>query len=303
METSIDEITTSYDSNEESISVVIPAYNEEKGIKTTLLELKETLDKLNEKYEIIVVDDGSTDNTVNIVRTIDFVNLIQHPHNIGYGAALKTGIKNAKNDLILILDADGTYSPKEIQNLMEYTKDYDMVVGARIGNEVKVQLYRRPAKWFLTQLASYLSERKIPDLNSGMRIFKKKDIIHFFNILSDQFSFTTTSTLAYHTNGLSVKYVPINYYEREGKSKIKPIQDGLKFIMLIIRAIVYFNPLKVFLLVGNMFFILAIGTFLYNMIIRGILIDAIPIILFVAAIHTILYGLLADLIVKSRFLR
>jgi len=280
------------------LSIIIPAYNEEKGISNVINELKGVMDETSYSYEIIVVDDGSTDNTANIAREKDFVKLIQHPQNKGYGAAIKTGIKNATNDLILIIDGDGSYPAKDTPRLLEYAEQYDMVVGARTGKEVKIQLYRRPAKWFLSKLANYLAETKIPDLNSGMRIFRRKDIEKFFNILPDKFSFTTTMTLAYHTTGLLVKYVPINYYRRRGKSKIKPFKDGFNFIMLIFRTITYFNPLKVFLPAGLAFFVAAIFVFLYSTFFLGRFMDVTTIVLVVAAIQTVLFGLLADLVVR-----
>ena len=278
------------------ISVVIPAHNEEKAIGTVLDELIEVLE--GQAYEIIVVDDGSTDNTAKIAQEKDYVKLIQHPYNKGYGAAIKTGIKNATNDLILIIDGDGSYPVKAIPELLKEADQYNMVVGARTGEEVKIQLYRRPAKWFLSKLANYLSETKIPDLNSGMRLFRREDIEKFSNILPNKFSFTTTMTLAYHTTGLLVKYVPINYYKRAGKSKIKPFKDGFNFIMLIFRTITYFNPLKVFLPVGFAFFAAAIFVFLYSAFFLGRFMDVTTIVLVVAAIQTVLFGLLADLVVR-----
>jgi glycosyltransferase involved in cell wall biosynthesis len=277
------------------ISVVIPAHNEEKVIGTVLDEL---IDVLGDKtYEIIVIDDGSTDNTAKVVQEKQ-IKLIQHSYNIGYGAAIKTGIKNAANDLILIIDGDGSYPVKAIPELLKGVDQYDMIVGSRTGKEVKIQLYRRPAKWFLSKLANYLSETKIPDLNSGMRIFRRKNVEKFFNILPNKFSFTTTITLAYHTTGLLVKYVPINYYKRAGKSKIRPFKDGFNFILLILRTITYFNPLKVFLPVGFAFFVAAILVFLYSTIYIGRFMDVTTIVFLVAAIQTVLFGLLADLVVR-----
>lgn len=173
-----------------------------------------------------------------------------------------------------------------------------MVVGARIGDNVKIQLYRQPAKWVLHILANYLSCTKIPDLNSGMRIFKRDEAMRYFNIICDGFSFTTTITLSYIASGLFVKYVPISYYHRVGHSKIKPLKDGLNFILLIINATTYFKPLKVFIPIGVLFFIAGVITFLYSAIFLGRLFDSTTIILVVAAIQISLFGMLADLVVK-----
>jgi glycosyltransferase involved in cell wall biosynthesis len=279
------------------ITVIIPAHNEEKAIGTVLDELIAVLE--GQEYEIIVVDDGSTDNTAKIVQQKESVKLIQHPINKGYGAALKTGIKNATNDLISIIDGDGSYPVKAIPELFKEAGEYDMVVGARTGKEVKIQLYRKPAKWFLLNLANYLSGTKIPDLNSGMRLFRKEDVIKFFNLLPSGFSFTTTLTLAYLSNDYNVKYVPIDYYERAGKSKIKPFRDGFNFIMLIVRTITYFNPLKVFLPISIALFVFGFAILLYEGIVHRNVAD-LPVMLILAAFQIGFLGLLADLIVRKR---
>ena len=280
------------------ISVIIPAHNEEKAIGTVLDELIEVF-KEEQTYEIIVVDDGSTDNTAKKVQEKGYVKLIQHPYNKGYGAAIKTGIKNAIHDLILIIDGDGSYPVKAIPELLKEADKYDMVVGARTGEEVKIQLYRKPAKWVLSKLANYLSGTKIPDLNSGMRIFKKEDAMKFFNILPSGFSFTTTLTLAYLSNDYTVKYVPIDYYERAGKSKIKPFRDGFNFIMLIVRTITYFNPLKIFLPISIVLFVFGSIILLYQAIVTRNVAD-LPVMLILAAFQIGFLGLLADLIVRKR---
>ena len=279
------------------ISVVIPAHNEEKAIGAVLDELIVALE--GQAYEIIVVDDGSTDNTVKIVQENKIIKLIQHPQNMGYGAAIKTGIKNATNDLILIIDGDGSYPVKAIPELLKEADEYDMVVGARTGKEVKIQLYRKPAKWFLSMLANYLSGTKIPDLNSGMRIFRKEDVLKFFNILPSSFSFTTTLTLAYLSNDYNVKYVPIDYHERMGQSKIKPFRDGFNFIMLIVRTITYFNPLKVFLPISIALFVFGFAILLYEGIVLRNVAD-LPVMLILAAFQIGFMGLLADLIVRRK---
>ena len=249
-------------------------------------------------YEVIVVDDASTDSTAEIVLARKSVKLVQHPQNMGYGAALKSGIRQARYNLILIIDSDGSYAPQEIPGLLEHAGQYDMVIGARTGDKVNIQLYRRPAKWFLSQLANYLIGIKIPDLNSGMRIFKKDVIEKFFNILPNAFSFTTTSTLAFHANGHSVKYIPINYHQRIGRSKISPLRDGFNFIMLILRTITYFNPLKVFLSIGLVLLLAAIFVALYSLLVIGKFMDVTTILLVITAIQAMFFGLLADLVVR-----
>lgn len=198
----------------------------------------------------------------------------------------------------MITDADGTYPNKEIPRLLEHVDQYDMVVGSRTGKDVNIPLYRRPAKRFLSMLANYLSGTKIPDLNSGMRIFRKEDAKKFFNILPSGFSFTTTITLAYLSNGMLIKYVPIDYYERHGKSKIKPFKDGFNFILLIVRTITYFNPLKVFFPISFGLFVMASLVFAYSILMLEKVMDITVIILIVASIQIGLFGLLSDLIVR-----
>lgn len=282
---------------EKMLSVVIPAFNEEKGISKVLTDLKSILDGAHLQYEIIIVDDGSSDKTSEIVQKHNFVRMIQHPINRGYGASLKTGIKAAKGELILITDGDGTYPNEDIPKLLECADKYDMVVGARIGKDVHIPLYRRPAKIFLNKLANYLVETKIPDINSGMRLFKKEDSMKYFHILPSGFSFTTTITLAYLSDSLTIKYIPINYNKREGSSKIKPT-DFINFIILTLKTITYFNPLKIFLPISVIILLIAIILFLYSKFIIGETFDDSVMVLIIGAIQIGLFGLIADLIVK-----
>jgi len=282
------------------LSVVVPTYNEEQSIDNVLDELKKTLSNIGVPYEIIVVDDGSNDNTVEIVKRKEDIVLVQHPINRGYGAALKTGIRHSNGEFILIMDADGTYPAKEIPKLLQYKDQYDMVVGARIGERVKITFARRPAKFLLSKLANYLMGVKIPDLNSGMRIFRKKAVERFLHILPSGFSFTATITLVYLSKDYLIKYVPIDYRQRKGKSKINPIKDTLSFASLIIRTITYFNPLKTFMSVSSVLFATAVAVFAYSMFILGKVMDTTIAVLVVASIQVALFGLLADLVSKGR---
>jgi glycosyltransferase involved in cell wall biosynthesis len=276
------------------VSVIIPAFNEEEGIEKVLAQLKSL--NLGEKSEIIVVDDGSTDQTFRMA-SVNGVKVIRHEQNMGYGAALKAGIRHAKNEIIVISDADGSYPIKNIPIFLVDMEHADMVVGARVGKKAHISFYRKPAKWFINKLANHLSGIKIPDLNSGLRAMRKEKVERFFSILPERFSFTTTITLAFLTNGYSVKYIPIEYYKRKGKSKIHPIKDTLNFIQLIIRTIMYFNPLKIFLPLSFTFFI-ASATVLIVSWLSGRVMDITTTILFVAGIQLLAIGMIADLIDK-----
>ena len=226
------------------VSFLIPAYNEEVSLAATV----ETILKQARHFkamEIIVINDGSKDRTAEIARTLP-VTLIEHDPNRGYGASLKSGLQAAKHPWILIADADGTYPLEDTPRLLEDLEKYSMIVGARTGANVNIPLMRRPAKWMITRLAEYLSRVKIPDLNSGFRIFRKDVALRFLPLYPDGFSFTTTITLSMLTNGYRVKFVPIDYLTRTGKSSIHPIRDTINFTILIIRICAYFNPLNVF---------------------------------------------------------
>jgi len=243
------------------VSIVIPAYNEEQGVSKQIMAIHEVMESSNWNYELILVDDGSTDSTIEEIKKHD-VKIIRLPENRGYGAALKEGIFKAENDLIVITDADGTYPADAIPELLAKSNGYDMIVGARITNDAKLPWERRPAKWILRKLASYLAGYKIPDLNSGLRVMKKPVIERFFHILPSGFSFTTTITLCMLCNDYLVHYHPISYAERIGKSKIRPI-DTYHFFLLILRTIILFNPLKIFLPFGTLFFLLGFAKLVF----------------------------------------
>jgi glycosyltransferase involved in cell wall biosynthesis len=278
------------------ISIIVPAYNEEKGIHSLLENLK----SLGEQYEIIVVDDGSTDNTPAFVSKFNDVKLVRHDSNRGYGAALKTGISNSSGDEIIIIDADGTYPENHIPNLVNIMNegDFEMVVGARNASNVNMPFVRKPAKWFIGKLAQYLSGVKIPDLNSGLRIMKKSAVEKFLNILPNGFSFTTTITLAMLTNGYAVKYTPINYLMRKGKSKIRPIRDTLNFIQLIIRSVLYFNPLKIFVPLSIFLALFAFAVLVLSWLLLGRVMDVTFGVILMTAVMVLAIGMLADLIDK-----
>ena len=278
-------------------TILIPAYNEEDGIGPVLDQLNAVMRQSGIEYEIIVVDDGSRDKTADVVRSHD-VHLVQHTVNRGYGAALKTGLRQARHELIVITDADGTYPNERIPELIGEMHDCDMVVGARTGENTHVPLVRRPAKWFITRLAESISGSEIPDLNSGLRVFRKSPAMEFYHLFPKGFSFTTTITLAMLSNDYPVKFIPIDYHARVGNSKIRPIRDTANFIHLILRTVMYFAPLRIFLRLALLLFTAAVVVGAYSLIVLGRLMDVTTVVLAVAALQAAMTGMLADLVDK-----
>ena len=280
------------------ISIIVPVFNEEEKIAYVVNEIHDSLS--GEDAEIIVVDDGSTDNTADILAKTKGIKSLKKEMQTGYGSALKTGIREASSNTIVITDGDGTYPNKDISKLVQIfnQEGADMVVGARTGRNVQIPLIRKPAKWCIGKLANYLTGVKIPDINSGLRVIRKDLLEKFIPILPDGFSFTTTITLALLTNGYKVKYVPIDYHKRSGKSKIKPVSDTLNFIQLIIRTILYFNPLKIFLPLSFSLFVMAFAVLLASWYLFGKAMDVTFGVILMASILVMAIGMLADLIDK-----
>ena len=282
---------------EETITAVVPVYNEEKALAETIEKLKAVLAEGGFKHEIIVVDDGSTDGTPDVLGKIDGIQAVTHPVNLGYGRALKTGISRAGGNWIIIIDADGSYKAEDVPRLLEHMREYDMVVGLRRGKRSYDSFLRRPAKWFLNRLAGYLAGRDIPDVNSGMRVFRKDLALRFWHLFPDRFSFTTTLTMCFLGAGYGVKYVNIDYLKRIGKSKIAPFHF-LQFINLVIKLVVYFEPLKVFVPASLVIFLLGIFFALYSFFFLHRIMDVTVILLFLSSLQVFFFGLLAELIVK-----
>ncbi len=283
----------------EPVSVVIPALNEEESIARELVKIRQVMDETGTEYEIIVVDDGSSDNTAKIAEGFEGAELVRHGANRGYGEALKTGIRKAGYNTVVIVDADGTYPVEEIPRLCRHMDENEMVVGARTGKSVQIPFLRRPVKWCLGRLASYLARPNIPDLNSGLRVFRKDTVLRYFPILPCGFSFTTTITLAMITNDHPVKYIPIDYHRRKGHSKIRPFHDTLSFLMLIVRVITYFNPLRVFLPLSFILFAAGIGLLFFSKLVLHRVMDITVSFFLFAAFQVMVLGLLADLVAKK----
>lgn len=246
------------------VTVIIPAYNEESGIGGVIEHVGTVLHQAQIPHEIVVVDDGSTDHTSQEARRAG-ARVIRHEKNIGYGAALKTGIRVARNERIVITDADGTYPADRIPEMLGHLGTADMVVGARASDNVEIPLVRRPAKWFLRRLATYITGEHIPDLNSGLRAFRRPFAEYYLNILPEKFSFTTTLTVAALCDRYRVVYVTIDYRKRKGKSKIVP-WDFVSFVTLVLRLSMLFSPLKVFVPISLVCFVLGLCKFLLDIV-------------------------------------
>ena len=282
----------------EKVNIIIPAYNEEKGIAGVIDEIQKTMNEAGIEFELTIVNDGSTDKTSEIVLQKN-VKLIEHGQNKGYGASLKTGISSSDANIIIITDADGTYPAAEIPKLLPEIKNCDMVVGARTGKVFKTSFLRRFAKFFLTRLANYLSGAKIIDINSGLRVMKKDLVEKYFHLLPSGFSFTTTITLAFLSDNYIIKYIPVDYLRRKGKSKIHPIKDTIRFFMLIINTIIYFNPSKVFIPFSMLFILLGTGKLIFDITKLANVTDT-SIFLLLTGIIISAIGLLANLITRNR---
>lgn len=237
------------------LTIVIPAYNEELGIQATL-NLLLPIAK-SRKWAIIVINDGSSDKTKSIVEKISSVTLLNHVYNKGYGAALKTGIRYAKTNHIAMYDADGQHNPEDLVTMWDNIENYDMLVGER-GKDSHQDWMRKPGKWILSKVANFLTGRKIPDLNSGLRIIKRDVIINKLHLFSDAFSFSTTSTVALMNMGHFVGYYPIKVNKRIGSSTVKQLKHGSNTVLLIIRLIILYSPLKVFMPASIFLFILGV---------------------------------------------
>lgn len=274
------------------ISIVIPVYNEAEAIKEVLVGVKNFLDKREDiSYEIICVNDCSKDNSLEILRTIDFIKVVNHKVNRGYGAALKSGIKEATNDIILIMDSDGQHKVEDIPILLKpLSEEYDMSVGSRKITNTKKR--RVLGKIVIHKLANYLLQHDIPDINSGFRCFRRSEAEQYFHLCSDRFSFTTSITLAYLQEGKTIKYSPIEVFNRTtGQSQVN-FKAGLRTMLKIVQIVMTFNPLRVLLPIAMMFLILAAFSLILN-ISNGNLTDS-TLLLAISTILIFVFSLISD---------
>lgn len=233
------------------LTIIIPAFNEEDAITNTIKRIQNLSIKENREIEIILVNDGSKDKTAEIAIGLN-AKVITHPENGGYGLSLQDGITASSHDLIAITDADGTYPIEELPKLIKMVEviGYDMAVGTRTGSEHRRGIFKYPARILFRMLAEYVAGRKIPDINSGLRVMKKSKLLPHYQNTCLGFSFTTSITLIFMLKGYFVGYTPIPYAKRVGKSKIRHFRDTLRTAQIMVSVIAHYNPLKLFLLIS-----------------------------------------------------
>jgi len=281
------------------VSVVLPVYNERGHLREEIDRIRVALEASKYSYEIIVIDDGSNDGSEIDLPNIPDIRLIRHRTNQGSGAARRTGTRAANGRVVVWTDVDMTYPNDEIPWLVDQLEGYDHVVGARRTEEGTVKILRKPAKWFIRKLASYLTETDIKDLNSGLRAFRRDVAMQYIHHLPKGFSCVTTLTLSFLSNGYSVGYVPIDYFPRAGKSKFHWWSDTKRYILQVIRMTLSYNPLKVFLPFGGVLFAIGLVKLGFDWSSRDFRLSTNTLLIFFAALQVTTLGLLADLVVRA----
>ena len=280
-----------------NVSVIIPAYNEGDIIAQIVGQVR----SLHPEFEIIVVDDGSSDDTSAEAAKAG-ATVYKHPYNIGNGAAIKSGIRVATGDILVLMDGDGQHNPEDISRMLAYFPDFDMVVGARstvnqasLGRALGNKIYN----WF----ASYVAKFPIKDLTSGFRVVKTNVARNFLYLLPNTYSYPTTLTLGTLRSGMSVKYIPIKIQKRRtGVSNIRMVRDGVRFFMIITRICTLYSPMRVFLPVSFVMFLLGLSNYLYTFIMRSRFTNM-SVFLFVTAIVIFMMSLISEQICQMRFER
>jgi glycosyltransferase involved in cell wall biosynthesis len=276
------------------VSVVIPAYQEAGAVGAVV----ESLRAAARWHEVLVVDDGSTDETASVAATAG-ARVIKHPYNIGNGAAVKTGIRQAGGEYILIVDGDGQHTASDAIRLVGFLGEYDLVVGTRAGSNQQASTARHMGNNVLNWVAGYLTGREIPDLTSGMRAARTSGLREFLHLLPNGFSTPTTTTLSFVKAGYSVRFEPITVGARLGVSKIKLVSDGARFLMILLKVITVFSPLRVFLPIAATFFAMGAAYAIWTTITRHDITDS-SVLLIVLAVVIFLVGLVSEQISTMR---
>jgi polyisoprenyl-phosphate glycosyltransferase len=281
------------------VSVVLPVYNEVGHLAQEVKRIQAALEASGRSFEIIVVDDGSDDGSGEALEAIEGIRLLRFRTNRGTGTARKAGTTAALGRVVVWTDCDLTYPNEDIPRLVDTLDEgWDQVVGARTSERGTARPLRVPAKWMIRRLASYLTDTKIPDLNSGLRAFRRDVGSQFLQLLPAGFSCVTTITLAFLANGYSVRYVPIEYFPRAGRSKFHWWTDTRRYLLQVVRMVLMFNPLRVFGPVGVTLLLVGVAKVVYDLVTKSGRIATNTIVVLFAAGIVIMVGLLADLLVQ-----
>ena len=280
------------------VSVVLPCYNERDHVELEVKRIRTALTAAGLRHELVCVDDGSTDGTREVLQAIDGIRTILLPRNQGSGTARRIGTQQAKGRVVVWTDADLTYPNERIPELVaQLDETYDQVVGARKSEAGSYRLLRVPAKWAIRRLAAYLTSTDIPDLNSGLRAFKRTVAEPYLRLLPPGFSCVTTITLAFLSNGHPVKYVPVDYFKRAGRSKFHPFRDAYNYLLQVLRMVMYFNPLRVLMPVALALLATTAAKLAYDLVVHHLRVTGSTVLVGLAAFNIIAIALLADLVV------
>jgi polyisoprenyl-phosphate glycosyltransferase len=281
------------------VSIVLPVFNEQGHLHAEIDRIRDAMDASRFSYEIIVIDDGSNDGSGEALRSIEGIRLVQFGTNRGSGSARKYGTQASRGRVVVWTDVDMTYPNHLIPELVEELEGHDQVVGARTTEEGTHKAFRVPAKWFIRKLASYLAQTKIPDLNSGLRAFRRDVALQYINQLPPGFSCVTTITMTFLAHGYSVKYWPIEYKERAGKSKFHWWTDTRRYLLQVVRMVLSYNPLRVFLPLGILLTVLGLAKLVYDVSAHDFKVAINTLLILFAAFQVFVVGMLADLIGRA----
>jgi glycosyltransferase involved in cell wall biosynthesis len=289
------------------VTVVLPCYNEQNHVVNEIERITEALDQSSLRYELLVIDDCSTDQTLETVQQAQarfpYLRVMPFHRNSGSGTARRVGTNQARGDIVVWTDADMTYPNERIPEFVELlAKDptIDQVVGARTSEQGTHKILRIPAKWFIRKAAERLSGARIPDLNSGFRAFRRDVALPYLRLLPSGFSCVTTITMAFLHNGHEIRYVPIEYGKRSGRSKFHFVRDAYRYILQVLRMVMYFNPLRVLMPAALWLVMIGFGKAVYDVVAHPVRISNNTVVIFMTGMIIGAVALLADLIVKSR---
>ena len=307
--TEVEQLTAAALDEKVDVTVVLPCYNEVGHVEEELVRISQAMDESGYVYDLDVYDDGSTDGTRDLLKRLDEsgtyprMRYIPRARNGGSGTIRRIGSQEARGRIVVWTDADMTYPNEripEFARMLDVDDSIDQVVGARTSEEGTYKLLRVPAKWAIRKVASYLTATKIPDLNSGLRAFRRDVAVPYLPLLPPGFSCVTTLTVAFLSNGHDVKYEPIDYAKRAGKSKFNFVKDAYRYILQVLRMVMYFNPLKVLMPLALWLVGIGLAKVVYDLIAHPFRVAVNTLLLLVTGLIIAAVALLADLIVRSR---